>query len=308
MIVRPPQNWLRLLFVWNGSVLQAIIPQLVFMALLSLLAVHTDGRLFGEKIPLNTAPFTLCGIALTIFLAFRNNVSYDRYWEARKLWGAALIACRTLASQALCYIPPDAADGAFDRNTFVRRIVAVSLALKHQLRNTASGPDMRRLLPGDEAIRLQSRPHLPMALLNDMRGELAALHRAGAITDAHLWLFDAQLDRLGEVTGSCERIASTPIPFAYSVLLHRTVYAYCMLLPFGLVDTIGLATPLIAVFVCYTLIALEAIASDIAEPFGVKPNNLALDVITRGIERSLMDLCGCELPEEVQPVRPYQLT
>jgi putative membrane protein len=308
VIVRPPQNWLRLLFVWNGSVLQTIIPQLVFMALLSLLAVHTDGRLFGEKIPLNTAPFTLCGIALTIFLAFRNNVSYDRYWEARKLWGAALIACRTLTSQILCYVPPGGADGTFDRNAFVRRILAVSLTLKHQLRHGDGGPDLRRLLPRDEVDGLLKKHHVPLALLNDLRAELATLHRLGTFTDAQLWMFDAQLDRLGEVIGSCERIASTPIPFAYSVLLHRTVYAYCMLLPFGLVDSIGLATPLIAVFVCYTLIALEAIAADIAEPFGTKPNNLSLDAITRGIERSLMELCGCEVPEEVQLVRPYQIT
>ncbi len=108
--------------------------------------------------------------------------------------------------------------------------------------------------------------------------------------------------------GGCERIASTPSPVAYSVLLHRTVYAYCVLLPFGLVDSTEFFTPLLCVFISYTLIALEAIASEVAEPFTVAPNALALDAMTRTIERSILELCGCEIPDEVVPVRPYQLT
>ncbi|MXN60890.1 bestrophin family ion channel, partial [Burkholderia pseudomallei] len=105
MIVRPRQNWLQMLFVWNGSVLQSIIPQLVFMAIVSTLAVFTNGRIFGEKIPLNTAPFTLFGLALAIFLAFRNNASFERFKEARHLWGNILIASRALTSQMRRYLP-----------------------------------------------------------------------------------------------------------------------------------------------------------------------------------------------------------
>jgi putative membrane protein len=67
-----------MLFIWNGSVLQSIIPQLLFMAVFSSLAVLTHGRILGEKIPLNTTPFTLFGLALAIFLAFRNTASYAR--------------------------------------------------------------------------------------------------------------------------------------------------------------------------------------------------------------------------------------
>ncbi|MEA3093897.1 MAG: ion channel-forming bestrophin family protein [Caballeronia sp.] len=110
------------------------------------------------------------------------------------------------------------------------------------------------------------------------------------------------------MVGGCERIASTPIPYPYGVLLHRTVYAYCLLLPFGLVDSIGTVTPLISVFVSYTLIALEAIASEVAEPFGIAPNNLALDAMTRNIERTLLELCDEALPAETKPDRRYQLT
>jgi predicted membrane chloride channel (bestrophin family) len=112
-----------------------------------------------------------------------------------------------------------------------------------------------------------------------------------------VWLLDGQIHQLSDSVGGCERINNTPIPYPYGVLLHRTVYFYCFLLPFGLVDAIGPATPLISVFVAYTLFALEAIAQQVAEPFGGTPNGLALDAMTRTIERSLLELCGEELPQ-----------
>ncbi|WP_420994612.1 bestrophin family protein [Cupriavidus sp. 30B13] len=306
MIVRPRQNWFLMLFVWNGSVLQTIIPQLVFMGAVSSLAVFTHGRVFGEKIPLNTAPFTLFGLALAIFLAFRNNASYDRFNEARHLWGNLLIASRTLTSQMLCYLPESPAGG--DRARHAGMLIAFVYALKHRLRMTDPAEDLRRLLGPDQAAALHGKCYKPMAVLNDIRRSLAGCGGQAATAATTRWMFDAQIDELGKVLGGCERIVSTPIPFAYNVLLHRTVYAYCVLLPFGLVDSTEFFTPLLCVFISYTLIALEAIAAEVAEPFGLAPNALALDAMTRNIERSILELCDCELPAETVPVRPYQFT
>jgi hypothetical protein len=118
MIVRPRQNWFRMLFVWNGSVLQSIIPQLIFMAIVSSLAVFTHGKIFGEKIPLNTAPFTLFGLALAIFLAFRNNASpsvpgssQGRAGHFHEQTTGESIGCLVLVSIAGPAIAPTAADG-----------------------------------------------------------------------------------------------------------------------------------------------------------------------------------------------------
>ncbi|WP_114811107.1 bestrophin family protein [Paraburkholderia kururiensis] len=310
MIVRPQQHWLRMLFVWNGSVLQAIMPQLAIMLGVSVLAVATGGRILGEKMLLSTAPFTLCGVALTIFLAFRNNRSYDRYWEARTLWGNLLISARTLTSQMLAYVPTGSHEGSqqFDRDAFVRSLMAFAYALKHQLRDTDPYDDLEPLVGAARAIALKGRQYRPVAILNDLRTTLGALHKRGALDGTQLWMLDAQLNELEKIVGGCERIASTPIPFAYGVLLHRTVYAYCFLLPFGLVESVGVFTPLITVFVSYTLIALEAIAGDIAEPFGTAPNNLALDAMTRTIERSLLELCDEPVPAEVVPGPKYRMT
>ena len=302
MIVRPRQHWFRMLFVWNGSVLQSIIPQLTFMAIVSSLAVFTHGKIFGEKIPLNTAPFTLFGLALAIFLAFRNNASYERFNEARHLWGNLLIASRALTSQILCYVHDQA--GRNDRAHLADKLIAFVYALKHQLRETDPAQDLLRLVGARSAEALRHKHYKPVAILNDIRRSLAELQAS----DATRWMFDAQINELGKTVGGCERLASTPIPFAYSVLLHRTVYAYCILLPFGLVDSTEFFTPLICVFISYTLIALEAIANEVADPFGTAPNSLALDAMTRTIERSILELCDRDIPQELVPERRYQLT
>ncbi|ANA35730.1 hypothetical protein R82526_02944 [Ralstonia mannitolilytica] len=306
MIVRPRENWFRMLFVWNGSVLQSIIPQLMFMAVFSSLAVVTQGRILGEKIPLNTTPFTLFGLALAIFLAFRNNASYARFDEARHLWGSLLIASRTLTSQVLCYLPDNTSRA--ERIGVANMVIAFVYALKHQLRKSDPTEDLTRLLGAERAQALRQTHYVPATLLNDIRAQLVQLQPQAPAHGNTLWMLDAQLNELGRTLGGCERIASTPIPFAYSVLLHRTAYAYCMLLPFGLVDSTEFFTPLLCVFISYTLIALEAIANEVAEPFGLAPNALALDAITRTIERSVLELCGLELPPEIVPQRPYQLT
>ncbi|KWE48628.1 hypothetical protein WL76_00780 [Burkholderia ubonensis] len=304
MIVRPREHWLRMLFVWNGSVLQTILPQLALTLAVSIVALWTGGRVMGEKVPLNPTPFTLIGLTLAIFAAFRNNASYDRYREARHLWGGVLTAARTLASQTLAYRVFDT-DG--ERRAFMLALIAFVYALKHQLRGTDPAADLRARLDDATCAQVEPLKFRPVAILHRLRTTLAARADAGRLADTRLWMFDARLDELVAMVSGCERIASTPIPFSYDVLLHRTIYAYCMLLPFGLVDSIGAATPFVTVFVAYTLIALDAIAHAIAEPFGAGPNHLALDAITRQIERTLLELNGEPLPDEVTPGKYYRL-
>jgi putative membrane protein len=306
LIVRPKVNWLRMLFIWHGSVLQSILPQLLLMLAVALLALLTHGKIFGEKVPLDTAPFTLMGVSLAIFLAFRNNASYDRYWEARKLWGHLLTVTRSLTTQLNSYVPQDRAD--VQRDLFVNRVIALVYALKHQLRDTDASADLARYLPAQEAAALNAKHYRPVALLNTLRRSLGEMQHNGALPGNTVWMCDQQINELSTVIGACERIANTPLPFAYGVLLHRTVYAYCILLPFGLVDSIGAATPLISVFVSYTLIALEAIASEISEPFGIQPNNLALDSLTCTIERSLLELNERAMPAERPAGERYLLS
>jgi putative membrane protein len=190
----------------------------------------------------------------------------------------------------------------------VHKVVAFVYALKHQLRGTDPAADLRARLDDEACARIAAARFAPVALVHELRGAFAARADAGKLAETRLWMLDARLDELVAMVSGCERIASTPIPFSYDVLLHRTIYAYCALLPFGLVDSIGAATPFVTVFVAYTLIALDAIAHAIAEPFGDGPNHLALDAIARTIERSLLELNQEPLPDELTPGPSYRLT
>lgn len=305
MIVRPQANWLRMLFIWDGSVLKEIVPQLLLILAVSTLALETDGSIGGIKIPLDTAPFPLVGVSLAIFLGFRNNAAYARFVEARHLWGRILVATRNLTSQAGTYLPADGAQAQAVRRLLVQRLIAFTYALKHQLRGTDPAADLARYLDAAELAQVAGLQHIPVALLDQVRAQLGQAARSQTDGAALAWMFDGQVNELAADLAGCERIANTPIPYPYGVLIHRTVYLYCFLLPFGLVDAIGAATPLISVFVAYTLFALEAIAQEISEPFGTAPNCLALDAMTRGVERSLREQCGDALPAAIAPCKRY---
>jgi putative membrane protein len=259
--------------------------------------VYFHGEFWSYKVPLNAAPFTLIGIALAIFLGFYNNASYDRFWEGRKLWGALLIDTRSLCRQAVTMSGNK--QGSPELTYFVNLLIAFVYALKHQLRQTDAANDLERLLPLPLIQTLQKTRFKPVILMQEMGRWLQKGREEGKIDSITLTAFDYNLNRLSGIVGGCERIASTPIPFTYKVLLHRTVYMYCFLLPFGLVDSIGWMTPLIVVFIAYTFMALDAIVNEIEEPFGVEPNDLSLNAISSMIETTLREMAG----EEVETIK-----
>ncbi len=302
-----------MLFVWRGSVLQDIAPQLLATTVFAIGVTLLHGRLFEWKIPLNFVPFSLIGLTLAIFLGFRNGTSYARYWEARTLWGGVLNDTRALVRQALTLVdaPAEGSTEALpEARGLALRLIAFVHALRHQLRRTDPAADFARLLAAPEIERLRDARFKP-ALLLLMAGEwLGERRRAGQIDPALVQAMERPLGRLTDALGGCERIAGTPIPFTYAVIIHRTIYLYCVLLPFGLVDSIGAMTPVIVAFIAYTFFALEALGAEIEEPFGLQPNDLALDAMSAMIESTLREMLGEPQPwtAGTVPTDVYMLT
>lgn len=296
MIVRPRPNWLRMLFVWRGSILTRILPQLAFTTALAILVVVYHGELLHWKVTLTAVPFSLVGVALAIFLGFRNSASYDRYWEARKLWGKLLTDSRNLTRQLLSF-------SHADPRPVVQGVIAFVHAARHQLRETEGQPDMQRLLPPEVVADLQDRRFKPMRIHAWLAAQVRSQRVNGQLDPILATEIDRSLSGLNDAWGGCERIAYTPLPFTYSVILHRTVYLYCLMLPFGLLDSIGVMTPLMVAFVSYTFFAIEALSDEIEEPFGTMPNDLALNALASNIEAALLEMLGDRvLPERPQPV------
>lgn len=297
MIIRKKEHWFKMLFIWQGSVLPTVLPRLILLLILSIAVVWFRGTIFSFKVPLNPTPLTLFGFVLALFLGFRNSVSYDRFWEGRKLWGALLIDTRSLARQALT-LPNSTSDD--NQTNFIQLLISLSYALKHQLRGTEPEQDLKSRLNEKHFNTIASAKFKPVALIKLMADWVKNAKQNNQIDSILQARFDENLDKLSDIVGGCERIVSTPIPYSYSVLLHRTVYLYCFLLPFGLVDSLQWLTPLIVVFIAYTFVAFEAIADEIEQPFGTEANALALNAICLTIETSLLEMVGKELPEHVR--------
>lgn len=312
MIVRDRPSGLRLFLLLRGSILPRILPSLVVNTLIATLVTISGGDLFALKITLTTIPFTLLGLPLAVFLGFRNNAAYDRYWEARKQWGELVHKTRTLARQCQNLIADDvaaeASRGLEDvRVRMVYRAIAIVYALKHELREIeADLPE--GLLTDVELRQIASSSNRPHLLLMNMGADLRLCLQQNRIDPCLAAAIDDTLSAIAAAAAACERIKSTPIPFSYTLLLHRTAYLYCFLLPFGLVDSIGFMTPFVVAIIAYTFFGLDALGDEIEEPFGVEPNDLPLDALCRTIETNLRETLGDPRLPKVRVAVDYCIT
>lgn len=295
MIIRPQRlSVTTLLFSLKGSIIPAIWRKVLFTVLVSSAVVAMHGTLFHFKVIMTATPFTLWGLTLAIFLGFRNTVAYQRFWEARTLWGELLIVSRNLTRQSLGLLP---GLGAEQRRHLIDGLPAFALALKAQLRNEPADERARQWL-GPTAQPKHNLPSAVLGMLGRRFGE--AIESAGGSTAAHLNI-DRQLSRLSYVLGGCERIKNTPIPYPYILMLHRVVHVYCFLLPFCLVDAIGWFTPFAVCVLAYTFFGLDALGDQIADPFDTLPNDLPLEAMCRNIEIAVLELLDEPAPAPLEP-------
>ncbi|MET0130486.1 MAG: bestrophin family ion channel, partial [Stenotrophomonas chelatiphaga] len=119
--------------------------------------------------------------------------------------------------------------------------------------------------------------------------------------------FEERLHALSSIQAGCERILATPLPFAYTLLLHRCAWLFCVLLPFGLASSLGWATPVLSAVLAYAFFGLDQLGEEMEDPFGTEPNDLPLDAMVRTIEIDQLDALGQRpLPDPLLP-RDYRL-
>jgi putative membrane protein len=313
MIVRDRPSGIRLFFLVRGSILPRIRTTLLVNTLSAILVTLAHGNLFDVKITLTTIPFTLIGLPLAIFLGFRNSAAYDRYWEGRKLWGELVLRCRSLSRQCQSFIHAgDTPEHTLEMTAMYQRMAYRAIAFVHglrlQLRDGRDYSELQRWIPEAEWPGVEKASCKSDAIMLNMGKELGQCGRKGWIDPCLSASIDLTLSALTSAAAACERIKGTPMPLSYTLLLHRTAYLYCFLLPFGLVDTIGFMTPFVVAIVAYTFFGLDALGDEIEEPFGLASNDLPLDTICRAIEVSLLESIGeAPLRPKLEPVN-YCLT
>jgi putative membrane protein len=287
MIVRDKPGVLQLLFAVKGSVLPQIARPLTFVVLWSVALLLIDHRT-GALAHVDATPFALFGVALSLFLGFRNNAAYDRWWEARRLWGGLLADARSIAREAELFLrdPQDR-----------RRLLTAMRAFLHQHRCALRG------LPNDApALRDAPADPTPDATLDAMGNYLAVALREGRMDGFGARTLSTRLSTIALAQAGCERIRLTPLPYVYSLLIFRTSWLYCLLLPFALLDPTGWLTPLFAVIVAYTFFGLAEVTEELAHPFGLTANALPLDAICRAADIALAPHLGEAPPPPLLPV------
>jgi len=302
MIVRQQPNIFQLFFLVQGSVVGRIFPQALVIAGLSAAVVWGHHAYPGLLSDFNGAPFAVLGIALSVFMGFRNNACYDRWWEARRHWGELICLNRNLARQTLI-LGAAGDDAASGRRTLLTLAMAFTQSLVPHLRPGSDTSKVIRRLGPETLAKYQASRNPPEVLLAAMQAEIAGLHRRGELRDIPFQMLDHTIRQMAMVQAACERIRSTPVPFGYTLLLHRTAYVFCFLLPFGFANTLGWVTPFATALAAYTFFGLDALGSELEEPFGQLPNDLPIGALADTIEINLREALGeTELPALPKPV------
>lgn len=247
--------------------------------------------------------------ALSIFLAFRTQSAYGRWWEARILWGGLVNASRTLTRQALTLIdgsPDELKQETDPRNRIVRLQIGFVRAFRCHLRRQNPYPELDNLLDSETAARLRHHSNVPTGILLESGNVLNETRKQGRI-DSFRWVsLDNTLTDLTNILGACERIKNTPLPRQYDYLPRIFVSVLCVLLPFGLVEGLGLLTPIASTLISFIFVALDTVGREIESPFDNTVHDTPMTSLSRSIEINLRQQLGERrvLPE-VQPVEGF---
>ncbi|SEO58168.1 putative membrane protein [Luteibacter sp. UNC138MFCol5.1] len=228
-------------------------------------------------------PLTLLGSAVAVYLSFRNTTAYARWWEARTLWGAMVNASRTLAREALTLLP----DRGLAKDVIHRQIAYVH-ALRLHLRRQQPWDELAHRLPTADLSALRAVANVPNAI---------HARTAGLIADSRpdpilLATIARTLSDISNAQGGMERIKNTPLPQQYATYPAIFTHGFCLLLPLGLVETLGLYTPLGSTVAGFLFLALLQIGNDIQNPFENLEDDVPLTTLTQAIEIDLRDALG----------------
>ncbi|KAB0495759.1 bestrophin family protein [Pseudomonas vancouverensis] len=294
MIVRPKPNLISILTSLKGSIAKRIAWRALMVTLLASVIVLVEMWHPSYFSKVSATPFTLLGLSLSIFMSFRNNACYERWYEARKAWGDLLVEVRSMARETQ-FIQDEPA-----RRRLLRSLCGFAHALNarlHRKDELAASTAWLDPVPGDIAGDLCGR------ILMQAGEQCSTLAESGVVNEWRYTLMANHLTRLTQVQAICERIKNTPLPFPYTLLLHRTIYLFCILLPFAMAEPLGWMTPVFTAIVSYTFFGLDAIADALEDPFGGDENQLPIDALVRILERDVLATLGdTPLPPLLEPV------
>ena len=290
MVQYNPKVWFSIIFhSYSRQVIRTLRPALLFLTGFSVLVcflVLDFFELSETQFKSTILIHQLLGIVLGLFLVFRVNSSYDRWWEGRKLWGSMVNNTRNLSLKFAAFLEP--VDHQ-NRQWFAQMISNIPASLrdhlrgKHKLREL-EWSDETEFLKGEKAV------HVPNYISGLLYRKVVELVKAGKLTPDQQWLLDRELKEFSDIIGACERIKNTPIPYSYAMYIKKFIFIYLITLPFGLVTTTYYLTIPVVLLISFILLSVELIAEEIEDPFGKEANDLPIDELSGKIRDNVREI------------------
>lgn len=284
-------------------ILRKVRTELIVVTIIGVLA-YAVTKAFEEHLPeMPIAIPAFLGTAISVILSFKLNQSYDRWWEARKIWGSIVNDSRTLLLQLQSFLTEGSETDI--RNVALRQI-GWCYSLGQSLRGLNPLDNLNRYLRDDELSEVTTHRNKPLAILQLNAAHIAQLRRANQLDSFHHVQLNSTIVSLTNSMGMAERIKSTVFPATYRLFLHLFIYLFVITLSISLTDIQGyLEIPLLLI-ISSAFFLLERTATHLQDPFSNKPTDTAMTAIAATIETNLKQLIReKEIPQPVEPQEFY---
>lgn len=290
MIQYNPKNWFALIFhSYSRFVLKTMLPALIAMGIFTTLVCLVMLDYFGfdhTHFQNTTALHSLLGIVLGLFLVFRTNSAYDRWWEGRKLWGSMVNSTRNFALKLNAYLPIDDNE---NRAWFAQMIPNFVVASKEHLRKGVQVTELD--IPDNHFLdKIREVKHKPNIIAGMLYSRVNKLYTEKKLSGDQFLVLNNEMKDFIDIIGACERIKSTPIPYSYSMFIKKFIFIYIITLPFGFVTTFEYITIPTVLLITFVLLSVELIAEEIEDPFGRDVNDLPTDELAVKIKDNVREI------------------
>lgn len=246
----------------------------------------------------STSFHQIVGFVLSMLLVFRINSAYDRWWEGRKLWGALINNSRSLAAKCINFLPEQ---NRGEGESIIRMLILFPSLLRDHLRKERPDYTSSHLNNSQFAgvlgakvlganvlgIKVLGAPHRPLALYNEIVSSFEALKNRGLLSEEQLLRLNPEVFSLIDITGACERIKGSRIPFSYSLFLKKIIFVFTITMPFPFSAQFGYWGVPAVMILFYAFASIELVSEEVEEPFGLDSNDLPIDVLVDKIGKDL---------------------
>lgn len=264
--------------------IREIKTQILFIAIFAITIGLLDMLPWFRKISLPLNIPALLGTAVSLLLAFRTSQSYERWWEARTVWGAIVNDSRTFVRLVIQFLPAEDHKRVKD---FAERQIIWTYALGESLRKLPFSEKVQAYMNENQI----SAMNIPNALLDAHSRQLKEIGTS-RLTDFQQMQLNDMVTRLCDSMGKCERLKNTVFPRSYSILVHTLIYVFAIILPFGLDDSQLVVEILISFLIPIVFITIEKTSIMMQDPFENRPIDTPVTSLAQTIEINIRQMIG----------------